>query len=114
MKEEVKKEEVKINKNVPLISDFNVIVSPIITEKTMFLSKKKKVTFKVNMNVNKITVKKAIERLFNVKVKKISICNVHSKIKTRGGRFKGRTNNYKKAIATISSGNINFFEESNE
>ena len=105
--EEVK----KINENTPLIGDFNNIVSPIITEKTTFLSKKKKITFKVNENANKITIKKSIERLFNVKVKKVSICNVHSKVKTRGGR-KGRTNNYKKAIVTISSGNINFFDES--
>lgn len=103
------KEEI-INKNKPLISDFNTIIFPIITEKAMLLSKKNKITFKVNVNANKITIKRSIERIFNVKIKKVSICNVHSKIKTRGGR-KGKTNNYKKAIVTVSSGNINFFDE---
>ena len=106
------KEEI-INKNktlMPLISDFDTIIFPIITEKAMFLSKKSKITFKVNMNANKITIKRAIERIFNVKIKKISICNVHSKTKNRGGH-KGKTNNYKKAIVTVSSGNINFFDE---
>ncbi len=89
----------------PTEKDFSVIVKPVITEKSMTaLQNDNKVTLKVAANANKSEVKLAFERIFQVKVTKVAISNVNAKETTRGTRYKGSIQGYKKAIVTIADG----------
>ncbi len=92
-------------------SAYDVILKPVITEKSMDQVADKKYTFKVAVDANKTEVKKAVEEIFGVDVKKVNIMNVDGKIK-RMGRNEGRTAAYKKAIVTLTEGSktIEFFE----
>lgn len=104
---EVNKE---IKKNLLSENIFKILISPIVTEKTNVLLKKKQITFRVKSKSNKTEIKEAFEKIFKVKVKDVSICNVHSKLKNRGGR-KGKISGYKKAIVTLhKNDNLDFFE----
>ena len=90
---------------------YDVIIKPILTEKSYEGIANKRYTFKVAPNATKSQIKEAVENIFKVKVEKINIVNVHGKIK-RQGRTAGRTGNYKKAIVTLSkdSKSIEFFD----
>ena len=90
---------------------YDVIISPVITEKSMDDAADKKYTFKVAPNANKTEIKAAVEEAFGVTVVKVNTANFDGKLK-RQGRFVGRTPGYKKAIVTLSesSKNIEFFE----
>lgn len=82
---------------------YDLIRTPIITEKSTLLSENNKYTFKVLNKVNKLDIKKAIESIFSVKVSKVHIINIQGKVK----RFKGilgSRSNYKKAIVTLDKG----------
>ncbi len=86
----------------------DIIVKPIITEKSTTLLENNVYTFEVNPKATKIDVKRAIETIFaksNVKIEKINIIKVKQKAK-RLGRFEGYKKGYKKAIVTLSSGSI--------
>jgi large subunit ribosomal protein L23 len=79
---------------------YDLIRSPIITEKTTILSEQNKFTFHVADYAEKSFIKTAIEKIFAVKVKKVNIINVKGKKK----RFKGvigRQSDKKKAIVTL-------------
>ena len=93
--------------------DFAVIVKPVITEKSMALMQNEnKVTVKVAPNTNKTEVKLAFERIFQVKVVDVRILNVKPKATTRGTRYHGHIQGYKKAIVTIAEGEaIDLFRE---
>ena len=93
--------------------DFEVIVKPIITEKTMSLMQNEnKVTVKVLDKATKTEIKLAFERIFQVKVDSVKIINVASKAITRGTRYPGTLSGYKKAIVTVASGEaIDLFKE---
>ncbi len=93
--------------------DFAVIVKPVITEKSMAkMQNENKVTVKVADNSNKTEVKLAFERIFQVKVEDVRIVNVHPKATTRGTRYHGSIQGYKKAIVTVASGEaIDLFRE---
>lgn len=97
----------------PTVSDFDVIISPIITEKSMSQTQTlNKATFKVKSSANKTQVKNAIERIYQVKVENVSIINVVSKNVTRGSRYHGTLGGYKKAIVTIANGEaIDLFKD---
>ena len=88
-----------------------IIIKPILTEKSYKGLANKTYTFKVAMDANKVEIKKAVEEIFDVKVEKVNISNVHGKIKTQG-RHSGLTGNYKKAIVQLSadSKSIEFFD----
>ena len=90
---------------------YDVIIEPVITEKSMDDSANRKYTFKVAKTANKTEIKAAIEEAFGVMVEKVNTANFDGKLK-RQGRFVGRTPGYKKAIVTIteSSKPIEFFE----
>ncbi len=92
-------------------SAYDVILKPVITEMSMDQAQNKKYTFKVAVDANKTEVKRAVEEIFDVEVKKINIMNVNGK-KKRMGRFVGTTPAYKKAIVTLTeaSKGIEFFE----
>ena len=67
----------------------DIIIKPVITEKSMDELQNGKYTFKVAKNANKIEIKKAVEALFGVEVAKVNTLNVNGKAK-RVGRFEGR------------------------
>lgn len=88
----------------------DVIVRPIVTEKTMNLLADNKYTFIVDRNANKTEIRKAVEEIFKVKVDKVNTINVKGK-KKRMGRFQGTTPQRKKAIVTLKPGHkISLFE----
>lgn len=95
------------------ISDFDVIIEPIITEKSMTASQEEnKFTFIVKKGANKIQIKNAIQNIYNVHVTGINVINVPAKKVTRGTRYKGTLSAYKKAIVTIKEGEtINLYAE---
>jgi len=88
-----------------------IILAPIITEKSMMLKEKyNQVSFWVDPEANKIEIKKAVEKLFNVKVEKVQTIRVKGKPKG-GFRNPGRTSVRKKAIVRLAPGEtIEFFE----
>jgi large subunit ribosomal protein L23 len=89
----------------------DVVLKPIVTEKSMDGLRDKKYTFEVIKDANKIEIKKAVEELFGVKVKSVNTINVRGKSK-RMGVHSGFTRSWKKAIVTLDekSKNIEFFD----
>lgn len=88
-----------------------VIKYPIISDKATRLLESNKYTFLIDKKANKKTIKKAIEYLFNVEVKKVNTLTTAKKKKSMG-RFQGWKPQYKKAIITLAEGNsINLFPE---
>lgn len=81
----------------------DIIKAPIITEKTDGERAKGKYTFLVSEKANKLELKEAIEKIFNVHVKTINTLNIKTK-KRRVGRYTGLTNRGKKAIVTLKEG----------
>lgn len=81
----------------------DIIIAPVVTEKTMTLRNENVYTFKVAKDANKTEIKKAIEEAFNVQVKSVNTLNTKSK-KRRVGKYQGRTKTYKKAIVTLKDG----------
>lgn len=92
-------------------SDHRILRGPLLTEKAnLQLEVDGKVVFKVDPKSNKIEIKKAVEKMFDVKVKHVHTTNMHGKQK-RVGRFSGYTNDWKKAYVTLSEGEINFADQ---
>lgn len=99
--------------NKATVHDFDVIIEPVITEKTMSLMQEQnKVTLKVSPKANRADVKKAFEKVFGVKVTGVNIVNAPAKETTRGGRYKGVISGFKKAVVTVAEGQaIDLFKE---
>ena len=93
--------------------DFQVIVKPLITEKTMSLMQNdNKVTVKVLDSANKTEIKLAFQRIFQVKVTDVKVLNQRAKSTTRGTRYAGHISGYKKAVVTVADGEaIDLFKE---
>ena len=89
----------------------DIIVRPILSEKSYADIANKKYTFEVAKEATKTNVKKAVEEIFKVKVESVNISNVYGKIK-RQGRHEGLTGSYKKAIVQLTndSKTIEFFD----
>ncbi|MBE0597489.1 MAG: 50S ribosomal protein L23 [Desulfuromonadales bacterium] len=88
-----------------------IIRKPLITEKTSSLQKEagQVVAFEVGREANKIEIKQAVEKAFNVKVTNVNTALVGGKVK-RVGRQSGKRSNWKKAYVTLAEGsNIDFF-----
>ena len=79
-----------------------IIIAPIITEKSNDGLQSGKYTFKVNKDATKVEIAKAIENLFEVKVLKVNTMTVKGKTK-RVGYHTGKTSDWKKAIVTIDT-----------
>lgn len=89
--------------NKQKLTPYDVIVRPIVTEKSTAAREDRKYIFEVNLLANKHQVKMAIEKLFNVKVEKVNVLLVKPKPKRRG-LFEGKTRQWKKAIVTLKEG----------
>ena len=88
----------------------DIIISPIVSEKSYAAAQNKQYSFFIDFRVDKGEIKKAIEKIFNVKVLKVSTMNVKAKPK-RLGRSAGKSAKRKKAIVTLSKKDkIDFFE----
>jgi large subunit ribosomal protein L23 len=87
-----------------------IIRRPLLTEKGTLMSEVvNKVLFEVTLRANKIEIRKAVEKIYNVKVTSVHTQVVRGKIK-RVGRSVGRRPNWKKAIVTLAEGSaIDFF-----
>ena len=81
----------------------DIIIAPVVTEKTMTLRNENVYTFKVARDASKDEIKNAVETAFNVKVASVNTLNTKSK-KRRVGKYQGRTKTYKKAIVTLKDG----------
>ena len=90
---------------------YQLIKAPIDTEKTNLQKESlNQVSFEVDPTANRVEIKKAVEQIFDVKVKSVKTMNVKGKIKQRG-KIIGKRKNWKKALVTLMPGNrINFFE----
>ena len=94
------------------IQYYDVILKPVVTEKTMELMAEKKYTFLVHTEANKTQVKEAVEKMFaGTKVASVNTMNYDGKTKRRGMTF-GKTAKTKKAIVklTAESADIEIFE----
>ncbi len=90
---------------------YEVIRKPIVTEKSSIQKEESsKVTFEVDRRANKIEIKNAVQKLFNVKVLNVNVMNFDGK-KKRLGRNIGSKSDWKKAVVTLKQGDkIEFFE----
>lgn len=87
-----------------MIHPRNIIISPIITEKIEEqIRTNNSYTFKVSINANKIEIKRAIEKIFSVKVLDVNTIRMLGKPK-RLGRYSGKRPDWKKAIVTLKAG----------
>ena len=88
----------------------DIIVRPIVTEKTSDMMKDNKYTFQVAIGANKTEIRQAIEAIFNVKVVNVNTIRAMGKTK-RMGKYEGKRSDYKKAIVKLAEGNtIPLFE----
>ena len=90
---------------------YDVILKPVISERSMDEAQNKKYTFKVAKDANKTQVKLALEEIFGVEIEKVNIMNVKGKMKKMGKNV-GKTADTKKAIVTLTkkSKEIEFFQ----
>lgn len=82
---------------------YDVIVKPVVTEKSTVASEQNKLTFKISPTATKKDVKAAVEAIFNVKVKKVNTINVEGKVKRFRGR-PGQRQDFRKAVVTLEVG----------
>jgi large subunit ribosomal protein L23 len=94
-----------------------IVVQPVVSEKSIDQSTRAKYTFRVHPDANKIQIKAAIEELYKtdkVTVVAVNVLTTKAKTKTRGtrrGRVEGRTSPWRKAVVTLAPGQkIQFFE----
>lgn len=89
----------------------DIVIRPIITEKSMLGVADKKYTFEVAKSATKIDIARAVEELFKVKVAKVNTVHVRGQLR-RQGRYEGYTRSWKKAFVTLTkdSKTIEFFE----
>ena len=95
-----KKIDIKISQN----KAYQIILNPLVTEKSTQQSEFNKMVFSVPVNATKLEVKQSIEKIFSVKVMAVNTILLKGKVK----RFKGvlgRRSNTKKAIVTLAPGN---------
>lgn len=89
----------------------DIIIAPVVTEKSVSALGDKKYTFRVDKNANKIEIAKAVEEIFGVKVAKVNTISMKGHLR-RMGRNEGYTSDWKKAVVTLTqdSKTIEFFD----
>jgi large subunit ribosomal protein L23 len=93
------------------LTNYDIIIRPVITEKSMAQMADRQYTFMVHVDANKSMIKKAVEDIFGVKVEDVKTLNYEGKMKRVGVHY-GKRPSYKKAIVklTADSKAIEFFE----
>ncbi|MBP5404628.1 MAG: 50S ribosomal protein L23 [Clostridia bacterium] len=93
------------------MNSFDIIIKPILSEKSFSGIQMKRYTFKVAKNATKVDIKRAVEEVFGVEVAKVNTVNVQGKVKRRGATS-GKRPDYKKAIVQLTeqSKSIEFFD----
>ena len=86
-----------------MINNYDILRSPVITEKATMASENNQVIFNVAKNANKVSIKEAVESLFGVKVKAVNTLVRKGKVKRFRG-IKGKRNDIKRAIVTLEEG----------
>lgn len=88
----------------------DILIKPIITEKTTALMEERKYTFHVPLAATKVEIRQAVEQIFKVKVQAVNTMRYEGKMK-RLGRTQGRRSDWKKAVVTLKPGEtIELFE----
>ncbi len=87
------------------LTPYDIIVKPILTEKTHLMMNERKYVFEVNPLANKGQIKEAVEKIFDVKVEKVNVINMKPKPKRRG-IYQGKSRRWKKAIVTLKEGYV--------
>ena len=82
----------------------DVLIRPLVTEKTSGMMQDNKYTFEVALKATKTEIRQAVETIFNVKVIDVKTIRVGGKVKRMGASV-GRTSDYKKAIVKLAEGN---------
>ena len=82
----------------------DVLIRPLVTEKTSGMMQDNKYTFEVALKATKTEIRKAVETIFKVKVIDVKTIRVGGKVKRMGASV-GRTSDYKKAIVKLAEGN---------
>ncbi|MFZ4540733.1 MAG: 50S ribosomal protein L23 [Rickettsiales bacterium] len=82
---------------------YDVIVRPVVTEKTTAATEQNKVVFRISPTANKKDVKAAVEAIFKVSVLKVNTINVEGKEKRFRGKV-GHRSDFRKAIVTLAAG----------
>src|SRR5258708_22978221 len=82
---------------------YKILVKPLVSEKTFSKMSEGKYAFKVNPDANKIQVRNAVERVYDVKVARVNMITVRGKTRNFG-KTRGRTSDWKKAIVTLKPG----------
>ena len=82
---------------------YSILLGPIITEKTIKLSLQNKITLKVSKDSNKIMIKRAVEKIFNIPVESVNTLVSKPRGRTFKG-VKGKRSSYKKAVITVKKG----------
>lgn len=93
----------KATKTAIVEQDYITLVKPVVTEKSMMGSQHGQITFQVSPDATKPQIKRAVERLFDVKVTAVNVAVTKGKVK----RFKGilgKRSDVKKAIVTLAEG----------
>lgn len=87
-----------------LRSVYSIIKSPLVTEKSTKDSVYRKYAFRVARDVNKIDIKRAVEKVYSVKIEKITSMIVKGKTKRMRQNQPGKTASWKKAVVTLKEG----------
>ena len=88
----------------------DILIKPIVTEKSTALREERKYTFRVPLSATKIQIRQAVEQIFKVKVQAVNTMRYEGKMK-RLGRTQGRRSDWKKAVVTLKPGEtIELFE----
>lgn len=88
----------------------DILIRPIVTEKSTALMEQGKYTFRVPLAATKIQIRQAVEQIFKVKVQTVNTMRYEGKLK-RMGRTQGRRSDWKKAVVTLKPGEaIELFE----
>lgn len=94
-----------------MATPYDIIIAPLVTEQSMDLMADHKYVFKVDRRATKPEIKAAVEKIFDVKVKKVNTMNVRGKTKRLGQNI-GKRPDWKKAIVKLTDDSkaIEFFE----
>ena len=93
------------------MNPYQIIKGPLITEKSTIQKElNNQLTFEVDRRANRVEIRHAVEKVFNVRVKQVRTMQINGKVK-RVGRTLGKRRDWKKAVVTLAKGeNIEFFE----